>query len=263
MRLLIKFSKNTSPVNIINQHIVNNYIYKKCLKEDEIYHNSKNDYCISSLQGGILNVQDKTLDFPNGGMIAITSQNQEFLNKITIGVLQNVDFSHGMKFNTFDLVQEEFINGWNYFATLSPFIIKEYSSKEKYKFVIFNDEKFLSKASERTNEKIKILNEKDFSEAVTNHTKNKLKKIYPNINLEDFKIEIKTHQSHKIKTIFKEFDHVNKKSVVNYANQCHVNVFCDKKNAEIIYNLGIGQSTGCGFGTIYKTENRHKYKMTY
>lgn len=261
MRLLIKFTKNTSSVDAINQHLVNNYIYQKCLRDDEQYHDSKSDYCISHLYGGKLNKETQKIDFPNGAMISVTSQNQNFLNKITVGVLQNVDFVCGMKFKTFELVSEEFMDGWNYFATMSPFIIKSYTSKKEYKFVVFNDETFLNKSQEKTRQRLLVLNEEKFSEALTNHTKNKLQKINPSIDLSNFKIEVRKHASHKIKTIYKEYDHVNKKSVVNYANQCHVNVFCNKKVAEIIYNLGIGQSTGCGFGTIYKTENHSKYKM--
>ena len=59
--------------------------------------------------------------------------------------------------------------------------------------------------------------------------------------------------SNRIKTIM-----VN--NVKNVVNQCQVDIKCNKYVAELIYNLGIGQSTGCGFGTIYKTENRKLYK---
>lgn len=261
MRLLIKFSKNTSPVSTINQHFVNEYIYGKCLKADKKFHDAKNDYCISSLYGGTLNKETNTIDFPNGAIISVTSQNEEFLNKITIGVLQNTDFVCGMKFNTFELINENFVNGWNYFATLSPFIVKKFISMKEYKFYVLNDKNFMSKASDKIINKLEAMDEKEFSEMLTKHTVNKLKKINPSLNLENFKIEVKAHPSHKIKTLYKEFDHVSKKCVVNYANQCHVNIFCNKQVAEIIYNIGLGQSTGCGFGTIYKTENHHKYKM--
>jgi CRISPR/Cas system endoribonuclease Cas6 (RAMP superfamily) len=260
MRLLIRFSENTSYISTINQHLIDSYIYHKCLKDDKEIHNAKNDYCISHLYGGKLNKNNNTINFPNGAFILVTSQKEEFLNKIILGVLNNVDFIGGMKFKTFEFISEEFINGWNYFATLSPFIVKEYISKKEYIFFVFNDKAFLNKASENVKQKIKVMEEKEFSEILTNHTKNKLGKIYSSIDLKDFKVEVKTHPSHKIKTIFQQYDHENKKSVVNYANQCHVNIFCSKEIAEIIYNLGIGQSTGSGFGTIYKTENHKLYK---
>ena len=50
------------------------------------------------------------------------------------------------------------------------------------------------------------------------------------------------------------------KNVVNYANSCHINVYTNRKVAELLYNIGLGQSTGSGFGTIYKTENRSFYR---
>ena len=51
------------------------------------------------------------------------------------------------------------------------------------------------------------------------------------------------------------------KNVINHANQCHISIHTNKKVAELLYNIGLGQSTGSGFGTIYKTENHKTYKI--
>jgi len=260
MRFLIKFSKNTIPVSVINQHLVNNYIYQKCLKDDKFYHNTKNNYCVSHLYGGKLNPITKTIDFPNGAIIAITSEDEQFLNKIIHGVIKNPEFSHGMKFEGFDFVSEKMYDGYNYFATLSPFIIRKYISKKEYKFVVLEDENFFAKANPKTKGKIEMLPYDKFSEFLTKHTKNKLLSLYPNLNFNNFKIEVTKNPSHKIKVIFKEFDHNNKRNVINFANQCHVTIYGNKNVIEKIYNIGLGQSTGCGFGTIYKTENHHIYR---
>lgn len=262
MRFLIKFSRNTTPVSVINQHLVNNYIYQKCLKDDELYHDAKNDYCISHLYGGKLNPETKTINFPNGALIAITSEDEIFLNKIIQGVIKNPEFTHGMKFETFDFVSEKIYDGYNYFATLSPFILRKTISKKEYKFVVIEDEKFFAKANPKTKERVEMLSYEKFSEFLTEYEKNKIQKLYPNLNLEDVKIEVKKNPSNKIKVIFKEFDHMNKRNVMNFANQCYVTIYGNKKAVEKIYNIGLGQSTGCGFGTIYKTENHHIYKKS-
>lgn len=232
MRIIIRFTNNNVPVPINNQSDINYYIHKS-LGENNKYHDLKNDYCISNLYGGKLTEDKKHLNFQDGGYITVTSKNEEFLNDIITSIVGNQTLKWGMEFKMFDFVKEEFVDGWNHFATLSPFIIKKYYDKKNYSFSTLNDS--------------------DFVDVVKNHTINKLKKIYPDVSLTDFGIKIKQHKSHKIKKIMV-------KNVVNIANQCQIDIFCSASVAEKIYNLGIGQSTGCGFGTIYKTENHEKYK---
>ena len=53
----------------------------------------------------------------------------EFINKLMIGVINNPDFIHGMTFNGVEHIEERFFDGWNYFKTLSPFLIKTYANK--------------------------------------------------------------------------------------------------------------------------------------
>lgn len=232
MRIIIRFTENNVPVPINNQSDINYYVHK-CLGENNKYHDVKNDYCVSSLYGGKLNEDKKTLSFKNGGYIVITSKNEEFIDSIINGVMCNETLKWGMEFKVFDFIKESFTDGWNHFATLSPFIIKKYSDKKNYTFITINDD--------------------DFESIVKSHTVNKLKKIYNNIDLKDFDIKIKKHPKHKVKKIMV-------KNVVNHANQCQIDIFCKASVAEKIYNLGLGQSTGSGFGTIYKTENHTKYK---
>ena len=88
-------------------------------------------------------------------------------------------------------------------------------------------------------------NVEEYIENLTERTKKKLLKIDSNLDLRNFKIEIpKTNSSHKVKKIMIH-------NVSNRANQHHLNIYCNSKVAETLSNVGIGQSTGCGFGTIY------------
>jgi CRISPR-associated endoribonuclease Cas6 len=231
MRIIFKFTENKTPVPINNQSDINYYVHK-CLGDDNKYHDAKNDYSISSLCGGHLTEDKQHLTFENGGFIVVTSKNEEFLNTLIAGVMSNRTLKWGMEFKTPDFIKEDFINGWNHFRTLSPFIIKKYVDKKTYSFVTIDDE--------------------DFVDLVKTHTVNKLKKIYDGINLDDFDVRINKHPSHKVKKVMV-------KNVINKANQCHISFFCPSHVAEKIYNLGVGQSTGSGFGTIYKTENKNKY----
>jgi CRISPR/Cas system endoribonuclease Cas6 (RAMP superfamily) len=64
---------------------------------------------------------------------------------------------------------------------------------------------------------------------------------------------IPNNPSHKVKRIMV-------KNVINYANQCHISIKCKKEVANLLFNIGVGQSTGSGFGTIYNTRNHKMYK---
>lgn len=236
MRIKINFSKNTTPVSIANQSQVNGYIHK-CLGDNNEYHDSVNNYSISSLMGGRLNEDKKTLSFMNGAYIVVSSNDQNFLGRLVDGLMNNIDFICGMRFTHIQYVDTEYLcNGWNNFATLSPFIIKEYDNNGRYRFLTLADV--------------------DFQGRVKLYLMNKIKKINPKLNLNNFDLIIPNHPSHKVKKILV-------KNVINYANQCHISIRCDKDVAELLYNIGIGQSTGSGFGTIYKTENHNYYRGGY
>jgi len=230
MRIRINFSPSKTPLPMHNQSLVNSYIHK-CLGHNNPYHNAKNDYCISSLRGGKMN-NDNTLDFPNGGFLTVTSNNGVFLNTLLIGLINNKEFIHGMEFSGVTHINEKFYDGWNHFATLSPFLVKEYCDKKRYTYLTLKD--------------------KDFSSKLKSYLIKKITAISPDLDLTDFDVNIPDNPTHKVKTILV-------KNVANKANQCQINIHCNKKVAQLLYTIGIGQSTGCGFGTIYKTENHKLY----
>ena len=197
MRLIINFSKNTKPVTFQNREHVLGYIHT-CLKNIKT-HLPITELCISHLCGGKHIPNTNTLDFQNGGYIVVTSQNTELIGKLIAGSLMTKNFICGMVRQDFEPIDEFFVDGWNEFGTLSPILIRKRISRNKYKYIVFNDDKFMKKATDSTKEKLEILTQPDFNDAVTNHMKNKLLKINPNLNLNDFKIVIPIHPDHKIK----------------------------------------------------------------
>lgn len=231
MRIKIKFSKNTTEVPVNNQSLMNSYIHK-CLGRNNIYHDSKNNYSISHLYGGKLNIESKTLNFDKGGFITISSLDSEFINKLLIGIVSNPDLFHGMKFSGVDHINENFNTGWNYLSTLSPFIIKIYQDKKTYKYLTLDDV--------------------NFETEVKNYLIKKISTINPFLDLSDFDVKIPPSEKNKIKKSLV-------KNVLNISNHCHINIHTNKKVMELLYNIGLGQSTGSGFGTIFKTENHKQY----
>jgi len=231
MRLKILLSGTNKILPVNHQHIVNSFIHR-ALGKDNVYHDAKNDYSVSSLQGGKLIPETKTVSFNNGGFIIISSLNKSFLNNILIG-LYTTSFHEDIKVCGVEFIDEKFINGWNHFVTLSPFIIKKYINKKQYGFYTLNDV--------------------DIETIIKDYLVRKLSKIDPSLNLSDFNIKIPKHDNHRVVKVLV-------KNVLNTANLCHISIHTNKKVAEILYNIGLGQSTGSGFGTIYKTENHSLYR---
>lgn len=231
MRIKIKLSGTSNALPINNQHLVNSFVHR-CLGKNNEFHDSFSDYSISSLQGGKWIKGTEEIDFSNGGYIIASSRNEKFIHKLVMGLFNNPTFLEDIKFQGVDYISEKFYNGWNHFATLSPFIIKEYY-ENKYNFVKYGSEGF--------NEKVK------------EHIVKKLKRLDPNIDVSGLEVDIPNKKTFKVKKVMV-------KNIVNHANQCQISIKCDKNIAELLYNVGIGQSTGCGFGTIYKTENHKTYR---
>lgn len=255
MRIKINFSANTSEVPN-NNKVVLEYVHR-CLGRDNKYHDQRSEYSISQMYGGELCKNDTNLlNFPNGGYFTVSSQDKDFINKFLLGLINNPEISYGIKFKNIQHIQEDFMDGWNHFATLSPFIIKKILGKDVYSFMTLkgqykrNGTKWFCEEPEGYN----------FQDVVQAYLINKLSKIDPTLDLSSFMVKIDEldknkvkHNKHKVKVVYV-------KNVLNFANQCQVSIFCSKKIAEMLYNIGIGQSTGAGFGAIYKTENHHVYR---
>lgn len=231
MRIKVLLSPTNKELSIQNQSIINSFIHR-AIGPNNPYHDAKNNYSVSSLQGGKWIPNTKNISFKSGGYITISSLDKKFIDNILVG-LYTTPFHDDISVNGIEFIDEQFYNGWNHFATLSPFLIKEYSSKKEYKFLTLNDDNFETK--------------------LKSYLINKISKINPKLDLTDFDIKIEDKSKGKVKKIMV-------KNVINHANQVQLSIQCNKQVAELLYNIGIGQSTGSGFGTIYKTENHNLYR---
>ena len=255
MRIKVNFSANTSLVPN-NGKVILEYVHR-CLGRDNEYHDKASSYSISQLYGGEISKEDSNcLNFPNGGYFTVSSQDKDFVNNYLLGLINNPEISYGMKFKNLEHIKEMFMDGWNHFATLSPFVIKVIYGKGEYGFHTLEGE------YKRVDGKWQNCNDSDynFEDVVKKYLINKLKKINDTIDLSDFNVKIDEFDENKVKHNKHKVKKVLVKNVLNFANQCQMSIFCSRGVAEMLYNIGIGQSTGAGFGTIYKTENHHIYR---
>lgn len=215
------------PIN--NQHLLTGYFHNKILGKNNEYHDAEfNNYSLSMLRGGKMNKDKETVSFKNGAHFFVSSNDIEFINKISEGVFSNPNFGHGLKFKNIDIIEEDFYDGYNHFKTLSPILFKKENT-----FINVDDDDYESKLQE--------------------YIKIKLSKIDSSLKLSDLRITITKHKNNKIKLI-------DYKGIKNKASLFQFTLFTNKRVAKTLYNYGVGKSTGCGFGTIYKTENHEYYK---
>ena len=232
MRIKLNFSVNKTDVPINNQHLLNGYIHK-CLGKNNKYHDTWSNYSISSLLGGKMNDDNKTVSFKNGAYFTVTSQDSELISKMLLGSLMNQELFHGMTYTGVDHIDEKFYDGINHFVTLSPFLIKE--PCKKY--------------GERS---LRLDEDKDFEAKVKEYLIRKLNRYDKSLDLTNFDVKIPKRKWHYTKKIWVQ-------ESFNWGNMCQIDIISSRKIAEIIYNLGIGKSTGSGFGTIAKTESTNIY----
>lgn len=228
-RIKINLTANEERVPINHYEYVTGFIHD-VLGEGNPYHGGPSNYSISPLCGGKLNDDKKTLSFKEP-FIVVSTIDEEFMRRIMEGILEKEEFGFGMKVKNPNFLNEKFMSGWNHFFTISPFILREYTGFNQTRFVTMRD---------------------DGNEVLANKLKRqitqKLKNIDPTLKLNDLDVHIVEHPKHKTKRI--EYN-----GIINFANQCKVSVHCNSKVAEILYHVGIGQSTGVGFGCVCKTEN--------
>lgn len=234
MRIKIIYSKNTKPVPIRNYSLLNSYIHK-CLGTNNRWHDRSGMYNISDMQGGFT-INADYLNFDNGGYLIVSAykEDMQLLEDLITGIEGNPNFGFGMKYERTEFINEQLNDGWNNFLTISPLLFK---AEEKGKYVTLLDNNFV--------------------EYITLKIKNKLSKIDPSLNLDNFKVEVPPILPHKKKKMVKL---IMVNNVPNHASHCPISIFAPKRAIEILYNIGVGQSTNSGFGCIVKAENFRQYR---
>ena len=231
MKINIYFSYPNAPITINNQHDVNVFIHKT-LGHNK-YHDTFSNYSISGLQGGKY-IGNGLIDFQNEQpWLQVSSQDAEFLASLMIALNTTENTLLGMKFDY--IVADEF-NVGNYFDivyTLSPILLKDNQSGKK---ITFRDDNWLQK--------------------LTENCQQKLSKLPTPIIDDTFSIEIIHQENAKVKKI------IVKENCWAIASQVVLKINGKKETRLALYSLGLGNSTGSGFGAIQIKDNRIK-KMAF
>lgn len=235
MRIKIDFSPSKKITHIYKlQDLCNSYVHKYLIGNNNQYHDKYSNYCITPLMRG--KVKDKYISFPNGSYIIITSQDVNLIGRIMENSFNFNEIEElGMVNTNIDLVKNEsFINGNNYLTTLTPILVRD----ENKKNITFKD-----------------LPKSDYINLLKTKITNKIKYFNPEHKINYLEIDFDINDPYN-KIIPKYV-----RGMCNFSSQFNLKINTDKKTAELIYLLGIGLSTGSGFGTIYNSNNFNEYKV--
>lgn len=227
-RIKIQFkTEGAVTLPLHSQKLVNSYIHR-CIGPNE-FHDAQSKYNYSALKGGTpLNGKQEL--FPKGAYILVSfdeksPEGRAFFERLMSGLF-TTEFGHGFNYAGMSVTDAKFYDGYNMFVSVDPVLLKN---------------------SENRHMTVEESGAEEYSKLLTEHTIRKLNKINPKLDLSGFNIEVREGA----KTIYKEVG-----NQFNFGSKIIAKIDCNRTVAKTIYDYGLGQSTGSGFGLIYDMENR-------
>ena len=220
MRLKLFFTKSdTSYKDDIYDHTLS--FLHGCLGKNNKYHSAFSNYSITPPLGYV--VEGDSIKYPNGASMYINSNDNEFINNVVKGILNNKSLKIGdMNYCGMEMYEYNVHSDYDMVRSITPILLK---NKEDGKYITYKDRDDYFKLLEAQCKK-KLLH-CGFNE----NKVNKLKFI-------PFHLE-------NAKTKYVKF----KKGCLPTSQLMFI-VEGDRTLRKNLYELGFGNLTGCGFGNI-------------
>lgn len=219
MRAYLNLSANTSQVPFNYQPFLVGALHK-WLGNNNI-HGSLSLYSFSWLKNG--RKSGKTLDFRNGGLWHISFYDEDLMKKLIAGIRTDPEINFGMRVTEITLRNTPEFGEEETFMLDSPVLVKRIKEGEK-------------------NEKHYTFSDPEANGLLTETLRHKLTKA----GLGDRKIEVIFDTDYsEAKTKMVTYRDIN-----NRANMCPVILKGDPDAIAFAWNVGIGNSTGIGFGSV-------------
>ncbi|MEA1875526.1 MAG: CRISPR-associated endoribonuclease Cas6 [Bacteroidota bacterium] len=217
MRAHIKFEGQKVTIPFDHQPMLVGAIHKWLGKNTE--HGRLSLYSFSRLEGA--KNQEDGLYFENGGRLFFSSHNSDLIKRLVSGMQSTPDIFDSLKVLEVVLQEDPDFSQQTIFHPASPIFIKRRIDRN-IKHILYNDE--------------------DAGEYLEETIRNKMKEI----GLEDDTLKIGFETTcHWAGT-----KKINYKGIHNKANWCPVNIKAKPETKRFIWNVGLGNSTGIGFGAI-------------
>lgn len=218
MRLHFNLTPNTETVPFDYQHYLVG-VFHKWMGWNEI-HDDISLYSLSWIQGGKM-VKDG-FDFQNGARWFISFWDEEIGKQLIMNAMKDPDVCCGMQVKEIQIQDDPHFGNKERFTAASPIFIRKYDDNHKAIHLTTQD--------------------KDADYFLTETLKKKLK-----IAKLDYEVKVNFDKNYfKPKTKLVKINGID-----NRANFCPVIIEGDPEAIRFAWNVGIGHSTGCGFGAIY------------
>ncbi len=217
MRLHLRISRPNQLVPFNHQQNIVGAIHKWLGNNKE--HGKFSLYSFSQLQKG--KVTEGRLEFKQGSKIFISSHDNDFLKRLVLGIKQKPEIAFGMKVIEITIQENPDFSNIDFFKIASPVLIKR-TIERNVKHYLFSDE--------------------ESGELLTKTLKNKMKKA----GIEDETVSVCFAKNYS-KATTKLIDY---KGIKNRANWCPVIIEGKPETKAFAWNVGVGNSTGIGFGSL-------------
>ncbi len=217
MRLHIKCSGNTELLEFEHQHKLTGVIHKWLGQNEE--HGKLSLYCFSALKGG--SVVKNKLTFKNGTSFFFSAYGNDLQKRLIMGIQEDPEMFNGISVKEVVLQETPEFSDNETFMVGSPVFIKKHI-EDNLKHFTFKD-----------------------SESGDLLVEN-LRKKMEEVGLEDDTLQISflsDYQKAKEKLI-------KYRGVCNKASYCPVRIAGKPETIKFAWNVGLGNSTGIGFGSL-------------
>ena len=218
MRLHFKLTPNTETVPFDYQHFLIG-VFHKWMGWNKI-HDDISLYSLSWLQGG--KMVDDGFDFPKGAKWFVSFWNEEIGKQLIMSAMKDPLMFCGIKVSEIQIQEDPNFGKKERFTAASPVFIRKYDNNHKAFHLTAKD--------------------KESDHYLTETIKTKLRNAGLNY---DIRVSFdKTYLNPKTKLV-----KIN--NVENRANFCPIIIEGGPEAVKFAWNVGIGHSTGCGFGALY------------
>lgn len=217
MRIHLKITKPNQLVPFEHQQNIVGAIHKWLETNKE--HENISLYSFSRLQNG--KGKNGKLDFENGTKMFISAYDNDFIKQLLFGIRKQPEIAFGMKVTEMIIQEAPDFEHANFFRIASPVLVKRTIENSVRHFLYFDNEtgKYLT---ETLKHKMRIAGIEDDTASVSfdrNYTKAGTKLI-------------------------------KYKGIENKANWCPVIIEGKPETKQFAWNVGVGNSTGIGFGSL-------------
>lgn len=218
MRLYIKLSSNKEIIPFGYQHLLTGVVHKWIGKTNE-EHGQRSLYSFSWLQNTVSN--NKGINLKKDAYFFISAYDEELIKRIIRGILENPDTFCGSRVIDVQIKETPQFSNEERFFLNSPILIRKREGEISKHVTCF---------------------EEDFETLLTESTKKKLR--FAGLNPDGLNVELDKSYA------FPQTKLVDYKGIMNKTSLAPVIIKGSPEQIAFIWDVGLGNSTGIGFGSL-------------